>query len=140
MVLNYSSDTNFRVRYSETDQMGFCYYGNFASFLEVGRVEALREIGIVYSEVEKQGILLPVSRLSIDYKKPAKYDSFLRLKTSLINSGAASLDFNYEMLNEENDIVIIANTQLIFVNAKSLKPIRIPQWILSILEKYEIKK
>ena len=92
-----------RVRYSETDKMGFCYYGNYAAFLELGRVELLWENKIVYKELEDLGILLPVSELSIKYLHPAKYDDLLKIKTTISDLKGARIFFNYEIYNEEED-------------------------------------
>lgn len=75
--------TTIRVRYSETDQMGYVYYGNYAQYLEVGRVEWLRNLGISYKSLEEMGIMMPVINLQLTYLKPAKYDDLLSLNTCL---------------------------------------------------------
>ena len=69
-----------RVRYGETDQMGFVYYGNYALYFEVARVEALRSLGISYAQLEKEGVLLPVYEFTTKYLKPANYDDMLTIK------------------------------------------------------------
>jgi acyl-CoA thioester hydrolase len=71
---------NVRVRYSETDQMGVVYH-NYAMYFEMGRVEWLRNLGISYKWMEESGIMLPVVSLNINYKKPARYDDLLKVKT-----------------------------------------------------------
>ena len=76
-----SHEIQLRIRYGETDQMGFCYYGNYAQFLEVARVETLRKFGISYKELEEEGILLPVRNFSIKYIAPAKYDDIIHIQT-----------------------------------------------------------
>ena len=70
----YSSETKIRVRYGETDQMGYVYYGVYAQYFEVGRVELLRKLGISYKELEQQGYALPVVNFDINYKKAALYE------------------------------------------------------------------
>ena len=92
----YSFETNIRVRYGETDQMSFVYYGVYAQYYEVGRVELLRSLGISYKEIEEMGYALPVVRLNINYKKPAYYDDKLRLKTTIKKMPSARIIFDYE--------------------------------------------
>ena len=140
MDLQYKNSIQFRVRYSETDQMGYCYYGNYAAFLEMGRVECLRMIGIVYSELEQMGILLPVKNMQINYLLPAKYDNLLTLTTQLVKLNNASLEFQYEIWNENQVKITEAKTTLVFVSAAQLKPIRTPEWISKKLKVYEIHK
>ncbi len=79
----FVTETQMRVRYAETDRMGYAYYGNYATYFEVARVEALRELGMSYRELEDSGILLPVRDLHIKYHKPAYYDDLLTIKTSI---------------------------------------------------------
>ena len=79
----YQAELKLRVRYGETDKMGYCYYGNYAQYFEVARVEALRELGLSYKELEDQGIALPVKDYSVEFKRPAKYDDELIIKTDV---------------------------------------------------------
>lgn len=139
MIFNYSHITTLRVRYSETDRMGFCYHGNYASFFEMGRVEALRSLGVVYKDLEDQGILLPVTALEIQYKIPAKYDDLLSLNTTLVNASACTLLFEYALFNQAEELLTTGKSTLVFVNSASSKPIRIPSFIISRLMPYEIK-
>lgn len=125
--------TKIRVRYSETDKMGFCYYGNYASFFEVARVEALRELGIVYKKLEENGILLPVTEFSIRYKQAAKYDDLLEIKTEITKIRGTRICFTYETWSEEGQLLNEAETTLVFVEASSLKPIPIPTFIQNAL-------
>ena len=123
-----------RVRYSETDKMGYCYYGNYAAYLELGRVELLRENKIVYKELEYLGILLPVSELSIKYLFPAKYDDLLKIKTTISDLKGARIYFSYEIYNENEILILSATTTLVFVDAKTMRPIATPDFILDILK------
>ena len=91
--------TKLRVRYSETDKMGFCYYGNYASYFEVARVEALREKGISYKELEDAGILLPVTHFEIKYFQAAKYDELLEIKTQITLLKGVRIAFAYQTYN-----------------------------------------
>jgi len=130
-----SDKIQFRVRYGETDQMGFAYYGNYAQYFEMGRTEWLRKLGITYKKMEETGIMLPVKNLNINYLKPAKYDDLLTLKTTLIKMPSAKIDFSYEVFNEENELLTTANTTLVFVNMKTNKPTRAPEYVLEKLRK-----
>jgi acyl-CoA thioester hydrolase len=118
--------TKIRVRYAETDQMGFCYYGNYASFFEVARVEALRERGISYKELEAAGILLPVKKFEISYHLPAKYDDLLEIRTKIIELAGVRIGFTYQTYNKEGQLLNEAYTLLVFVNAATQKPMAIP--------------
>lgn len=125
-----SDKIQFRVRYGETDQMGFVYYGNYAQYFEMGRTEWLRKLGITYKTMEENGIMLPVMNLNINYLKPAKYDDLLTLKTTLIKMPSAKIEFSYEVFNEENELLTTANTTLVFVNMETNKPTRAPEYVL----------
>jgi acyl-CoA thioester hydrolase len=125
--------TKLRVRYSETDKMGFCYYGNYAQYFEVARVEALRELGVVYKNLEQNGILLPVTEFKISYKLPARYDDLLEIKTTITQLEGARITFNYEVFNEENSKLNEAETTLVFVDAITMKPMPIPTFVLNLI-------
>jgi acyl-CoA thioester hydrolase len=122
--------TNIRVRYAETDQMGYCYYGNYASYFEVARVEALRQRGISYKELEQNGILLPVKKLEITYHQPAKYDDLLEIRTQIVQLEGVRIAFSYYTYNEVGDLLNEAYTLLVFVSADTQKPMAIPTAIL----------
>lgn len=120
MLIN---QTEFRVRYAETDRMGYLYYGNYATYFEVGRVELLRQRGISYKELEDRGILLPVRDFAIKYLKPAYYDDLLKLHTSVQELGRVSIRFGYELYNEAGVLLTTAHTTLVFVDKTSGRPI-----------------
>lgn len=122
--------TNFRVRYSETDQMGYVYYGNYAQYFEVGRVEWLRNLGISYKTMETEGIMLPVINLHINYLKPAKYDDLLTLKTTILKKPGIRIDFSYELFNEQQELLVTAATTLVFVDMSKNKPTKCPPILL----------
>lgn len=121
--------TKIRVRYSETDQMGFCYYGNYASYFEVARVEALRQRGISYKELENLGILLPVKKFEITYLQPAKYDDLLEIQTRIKELAGVRIGFSYQTYNDDGQLLNEAYTLLVFVNAQTQKPMPIPEFI-----------
>ena len=126
--------TEIRVRYGETDRMGFCYYGNYAQFLEVARVELLRSKGVSYKELEDAGILLPVRNFSIKYIAPAKYDDVLFIKTEIVKINGSRIEFIYEIRNQKKLLIATANTELVFVNSDTMKPTQVPTEILEFHE------
>ena len=125
-----------RVRYSETDQMGVVYYGNYAAYLEVGRVETLREMGFPYRDLEAKGILLPVVNLTVNYKKPAVYDDLLTIKTSVKQIPSIKIVFESEIYNEQGDLLIEAFVTLVFVDSKTKKPIKGPDNLIQKIVSY----
>lgn len=137
MKINHTSSTQLRVRYGETDQMGYCYYGNYAQYLEVGRVEALRLLGMTYKQLEENGFMLPVSDFHISYKTPAKYDDLLTITTKIISLEGVRLLFHYEITNEEERLICSAETTLVFVNKETMRPIAPPNNFLALVEPYQ---
>lgn len=126
-----------RVRYSETDQMRVVYHGNYAQYFEIGRVEWLRNKGISYKWMEENGIMLPVVSLTMNYRKPARYDELLTLKTILKNKSSVKIEFEYELYNESDELLTTGNSILVFVDMKTGRPVAPPQYILDILERKE---
>ena len=125
---------SFRVRYGETDQMGVVYHGNFAQYLEMGRVEWLRSLGVSYRDMEENGIMLPVIHLQIDYKKSAKYDDLLTIETTLKKMPMVKIEFDYKIYNDSGVLLVVANTVLAFIDMKTGKPTQCPDYILEKLE------
>lgn len=111
------STTRIRVRYSETDQMGFVYYGNYPQYLEIGRVDALKSIGVIYKDIEEKGYLLPVRELNIKYHKAALYDDELIIETVIKEQPSNKVIFHYRIFREE-ELLITAETTLFFMNEK----------------------
>lgn len=127
-------ETTLRVRYSETDQMGVVYHGNYAQFFEAGRTEWLRSIGITYKSMEDTGIMLPLISLSCNFKKPALYDDLLTVTSILIKKPSVRIEFNYEITNQNNELICTGNTTLVFVNKDTRKPIKCPNYLLEKLD------
>lgn len=134
--MNYHQ-IEIRVRYSETDQMRVVYHGNYAQYFEVGRVEWLRNKGVSYKWMEENGIMLPVVSLTMNYKKPARYDELLILKTILKKLTSVKIEFDYELYNEEGELLTTGNSVLVFVNMKTGRPIAPPLYILELLNRME---
>lgn len=123
-------EIQIRVRYGETDQMGVVYHGNYALYLEMGRIEWLRKLGVSYKKMEADGIMLPVVSLHVNYKKPAGYDDLINVKTQLKSKPTAKIEFEYEITNENGEVLTTASTTLVFVDMKTNKPTRAPKYIL----------
>ena len=126
--------TQIRVRYSETDQMRVVYHGNYAQYFEIGRVEWLRNKGISYKWMEENGIMLPVVSLTMNYKKPARYDELLTLKTILKKQSTVKIEFDYELYNEKEELLTTASSTLVFVDMKTGRPIAPPTYISELLK------
>ncbi|EFS98132.1 putative tol-pal system-associated acyl-CoA thioesterase [Capnocytophaga ochracea F0287] len=127
-------DYVLRTRYAETDQMGVVYYGNYPQYLELGRVEWLRSIGFTYKAMEEEGIMMPVVSLQIQYKKPALYDELITIRTKLKELPSTKIEFDYEILNEKGELLSTANTVLVFVDAKTFRPVRSPEKVLKLIK------
>jgi acyl-CoA thioester hydrolase len=118
--------------------MGYCYYGNYATYFEVGRVEAMRSIGMSYKSIEATGKMLPVVSYKVDFLYPALYDDVLTIKTMITKFEGAKLFFNYEIYNASDNKICVAETTLVFVNSTTKKPTQAPKELVEILEKYAI--
>jgi len=115
------------VRYGETDQMGYMYYGNYAQYYEVGRVEMLRSLGMSYSSMEADGIMMPVLELKCKYIKPALYDQEITVKTIIKTLPGIRIFFEYELYNEKEELINLGATTLVFVDMKKNKPTNPPE-------------
>lgn len=124
------TETTLRVRYAETDQMGFVYYGVYAQYYEVGRVEAMRSLGFSYREMEESGVLMPVINLTIDYKKPALYDDEVRIVTTVKEMPSVRITFHYECFNQKNELLNTGSVTLVFIDKAKNKPMQPPSWFM----------
>ena len=123
----YVAETQIRVRYAETDKMGYVYYGNYAMYYEVARVEALRQLGFIYRELEEMGIMMPVIESKFRYLKPAVYDELLTLKVTIPQLPGAKIIFTYEITNEAGGLINTGETTLVFIDVDSGRPKRMPE-------------
>jgi len=126
-----------RVRYSETDQMGVVYHGNYIPYFEIGRVEWLRAQGVSYKSLEEDGIALPIVQMTLNYKKPARYDDLLNIKTKYKSQSSVKLEFDCEITSESGELLTTAYFLLVFVDVKSGRPIPPPKNIREILNRVE---
>jgi acyl-CoA thioester hydrolase len=127
------SSTKTRIRYSETDQMGIVYHGNYAQFFELGRTEWLRALGITYKDMENNGVMLPVISLHCNFIKSAFYDDILTINTFLKKKPMVKIEFDYEIKNQHDELICTGNSVLAFINMKTKKPNRCPNYLLESL-------
>ena len=130
-----ATETKVRVRYSETDQAGYVYYGNYAQYYELGRVASMRQIGHTYREMEEKGVIMPVLSMNIKYIRPAKYDDLLTIKTYINSLPETRMSFEYEIYNQDGKLLNKADTTLVFISKETYKPVKAPQWFLEALKK-----
>lgn len=131
------AETKLRVRYGETDQMGYAYYGVYAQYYEVGRVEAMRLLGFSYKDVENRGILMPVTEYTITYKKPAFYDDEITIVTTVKEVPfGARIVFDYECYNQNKELLNTGKVTLVFLDKAKNRPVLAPEWFLAEMMKY----
>ncbi len=125
---------SIRVRYGETDPMKYVYYGNYAEYFEVARVELFRTLGMSYDEIEKRGIFLPVSEYKIKYIRPALYDQLLEIHTYIRKIPGVKIEFDYEIYNEDNVKITESSTTLFFLDSETGKIVRCPDFLLDLIK------
>lgn len=131
------SETKIRVRYGETDQMGYAYYGIYAQYYEVGRVETMRVLGFSYKEVEARGIIMPVLEYNIKYKKPAYYDEELTIVTRIKEMPTGvKVNFDYECFNEKKELINTGFVTLAIIDKNTNKLCKLPDWFASAMSKF----
>lgn len=132
----FQHEIKIRVRYAETDKMGFVYYGNYATYFEVARVETFRELGFSYLAMEETGVMMPVLELKTKYIRPAVYDDLLTIRTMIKELPNTRIKFEYEVRNEADVLLNVAETSLVFVNASTKRPCPMPDYFLNFLKPY----
>tara|TARA_X000000368_G_scaffold98211_1_gene75574 strand:+ start:1352 stop:1759 length:408 start_codon:yes stop_codon:yes gene_type:complete len=129
-----TGEIKLRVRYSDTDQMGYVYYGRYASFYEIARVELFRSLGFSYKKLEEEGIGMPVIDMETKYILPIKYDEQIKINTIIENLPSSRISFKYEVYNQNNELANTAKTTLTFINLTNKKPVRMPAELLDIVK------
>ena len=129
-----NGEIKLRVRYSDTDQMGYVYYGRYASYYEVARVELFRSLGFSYKNLEEEGIGMPVIDMDTKYLLPIKYDEEIIIKTRIEELPSSKIIFYYDIFNKKNNLANSAKTTLTFINLSSKKPVRIPKELLELIK------
>lgn len=132
----FTFETKIRVRYAETDQMGFVYYGNYSTYYEVARVEALRSLGLTYKKLEETGILMPVIENKSKYFRPARYDDLLSVQLKIPALKKKRITFEYEIYNEQGKLIHTGATTLTYVNAETGQTCDAPDMLMDLFKPY----
>lgn len=132
----YQAETFVRVRYGETDQMGYVYYGYYAMYYEVARVEALRQLGLTYKSLEEMGIIMPVLENHSYFLAPGRYDELLRIVTTIHEKPGVRIRFAYDIYNEKNELINRGETLLAFIDRKTGRPVRPPLAMMDVLKPF----
>ena len=133
----FTSSTNIRVRYAETDQMGVVYHGNYFQYFEVARAEAIRELGLTYADMEKAGVIMPVIEVNCRYLRPARYDDLLTVKVILKELPLHhKIDFLHEIYNQNDELLGSGTVTLYFMEAGTMKRSQIPEELRLKLQPY----
>ena len=133
----FSTDTQVRVRYAETDQMGVVYHSNFFPYFESARAESIRQLGLAYADMEKMGVIMPVVDVHCRYLRPAKYDDLLTVKTMLKEFPVHhKIEFHHEVYNEKNELLVVGKIILYFMEAHSMKKTVMPEELMEKLKPY----
>lgn len=129
-------ETKIRVRYGEVDQMGYVYYGTYALYYEIVRVESFRHLGVTYKEIEEAGFLMPVLESQSKFIGPASYDEELKIVTSMREKPRVKIKFDYEIYTQDNDLIHTGETVLAFVDKVTRKPCKPPEILQKVLQPY----
>jgi len=132
----YIHHTKIRVRYSETDKMGYVYNGNYATYYEIGRTEMMRSLGMDYGKMEESGIMLPLLELKCKFLKPAYYDQEITIKTTVKEKPGIRMLFDYELFNEEGELINIGSTTLVFFDMVKKRPCLPPAYFMERVSQY----
>ncbi len=136
----YESVTQMRVRYAETDQMNVVYYGNYAQYFEVGRVEAIRQLGYTYKDMEASGVIMPVVEMHVRYLRPATYDDLLTVKTSLRElPDQHRIEFFQDVFNEDGKLLCAGRVVLYFLDAATRSKTLMPQSMRGKLQPFFVR-
>ncbi|MEO6454169.1 MAG: thioesterase family protein [Ginsengibacter sp.] len=133
----FTSETSIRIHYALTDQMGIVYHGHYAQFYEIGRTEAIRSLGYTYKDIEVMGIIMPVTNIHSKFLRPAKYDDLITVKTTLREMPHHhKIIFHSEIYNEQNELLNVGDVTLYFMEAKTMKPVQMPEILKEKVAKY----
>ena len=127
----FTYDFQKRVRYAETDQMGYLYYGNYPVYYEIGRAEMIRSLGLTYRDMEMEhGVMMPVMSLEMRYVRPAHYDELMTIRTYIKELPDKFIRFHHEIFNEKGKLVNGGKVKLCFVNKTTNKSVNAPEFLL----------
>ena len=133
----FTSETQVRVRYAETDQMGVVYHSNYFLYFEVARAESIRQLGFTYADMEKMGIIMPVVDVHVKYLRPALYDDLLSIKTYLKEMPLHhKIEFHHEVFNEKQELLCVGKIILYFMEKEGMKKTAMPEQLKKKIEHY----
>lgn len=133
----FTHNTQIRVHYALTDQMGVVYHGHYAQFYEIGRTDSLRSLGFTYKSIEASGIILPVIDIHSKFLRPARYDDLITVVTTLRELPVHhKIVFHSEIYNEQNELLNVGDVTLYFMEAKTMKRSEIPADLKEKLKKF----
>ena len=133
----YTHRTTKRVRDGETDQMGYLYYGNYALYYEIGRVEMLRSLGLTYKMMEDNWqVMMPVANMNSRYLRPARYDELITIETTLRSLPEKEITFHFELFNPANKLVNSGRVSLCFIDMATSQRLDCPEELLEVLTSY----
>ena len=133
----FVTETQIRIHYSLTYQMGVVYHGHYAQFYEIARTEAIRELGYTYKDIEAMGIIMPVVDIHSRFLRPAKYDDLITVKTILRElPGHHKITFHHEIYNQSDELLNTGDVTLYFMEAKAMKRCDMPDRLKEVLQKY----
>ncbi|TRX53049.1 acyl-CoA thioesterase [Fulvivirga sp. M361] len=132
----YQHEVKIRVRYADTDQMGYVYYGNYATYYEVARVESLRSLGLTYKQLEEGGVMMPVLENTSKFIAPGRYDELLTVRVTIKEMPGVRITFHYEIYDESDKLIHEGHTLLVFVKMDTGRPCRMPEKMTQLLEPF----
>jgi acyl-CoA thioester hydrolase len=133
----FTTETQIRVRYAETDQMGVVYHSNFFPYFESARAESIRQLGFTYADMEKMGVIMPVIDVHCRYLQPARYDDLLTVKTILKELPVHhKIEFHHEVYNEQNELLAIGKIILYFMESKTMKKTLMPVQLMEKIQPF----
>jgi len=133
----FTTSTQIRVRYAETDQMGVVYHSNFFPYFESARAESIRELGLTYADMEKMGVIMPVVDVHCRYLRPARYDDLLTVKTTLKELPVHhKIEFRHEVYNEKDELLVVGKIILYFMEANGMKRTSMPVQLLEKIQPF----
>jgi len=132
-MLPITGKTHYRVTYADTDQMGVVYYGNYGRFFEIGRTEMIREMGLPYTELEKEGIMMPVYSVESRYRNVLRYDELITIETTVKDLPTARMEFYHRIFNQAGELAHEAKVILVFMEIETNRVIRAPEKLVNVL-------
>lgn len=131
----YTYTHHLRSRYSETDKMGYVYYGHFLQYFEVARTEMVRSLGASYAELEESGFMLPVISAELEYKAPVFYDEEIGIHLELFEKPSVRLDTYYKVISvKTGQVKTLGRVVLVFTNSETRKPVRAPEYFVNAID------